>query len=216
MALIQQRPRLAADLETARHKYDTFMLYLPGLCVHAIDGYLPDSKESDPDHSGYFPGRNEPPSIKFNAIWDRPQDLYLVDDFGGHPALHPCHGPSLEAFLDHPASLIRASSLTFFDNDDLLIGFEDLSLDYRYTPEDNPTPAAMHPDLPTPPPVDPALAELAMLINYDQAFENTSTSVAASQMRNALNNLADSVEDPAEKKASLYLLESQSMYTDRP
>jgi UTP--glucose-1-phosphate uridylyltransferase len=32
------------------------------------------------------------------------------------------------------------------------------------------------------------------------AFENTSTSVAASQMRNALNNLADTVEDPAEKK----------------
>lgn len=33
-----------------------------------------------------------------------------------------------------------------------------------------------------------------------QNFENTSTSVAASQMRNALNNLADTVKDPAEKK----------------
>lgn len=33
-----------------------------------------------------------------------------------------------------------------------------------------------------------------------QAFENTSTNVAASQMRNALNNLADTVKDPAEKK----------------
>ncbi|PIB02880.1 putative UTP--glucose-1-phosphate uridylyltransferase, partial [Cercospora beticola] len=32
------------------------------------------------------------------------------------------------------------------------------------------------------------------------AFENTSTSVAASQMRNALNNLADGVTDPKEKK----------------
>ncbi|KAI9680984.1 MAG: UTP-glucose-1-phosphate uridylyltransferase [Trizodia sp. TS-e1964] len=32
------------------------------------------------------------------------------------------------------------------------------------------------------------------------AFENTSTNVAASQMRNALNNLADSVKDPKEKK----------------
>ncbi|KAA6415940.1 MAG: UTP-glucose-1-phosphate uridylyltransferase [Lasallia pustulata] len=32
------------------------------------------------------------------------------------------------------------------------------------------------------------------------AFENTSTSVAASQMRNALNNLADTVADPEEKK----------------
>jgi UTP--glucose-1-phosphate uridylyltransferase len=32
------------------------------------------------------------------------------------------------------------------------------------------------------------------------AFDNTSTSVAASQMRNALNKLADSVEDPNETK----------------
>lgn len=32
------------------------------------------------------------------------------------------------------------------------------------------------------------------------AFENTSTNVAASQMRNALNKLADTVTDPAEKK----------------
>jgi len=34
----------------------------------------------------------------------------------------------------------------------------------------------------------------------DKAFENTSTSVAASQMRNALNNLADTVTDKEEKK----------------
>jgi len=32
------------------------------------------------------------------------------------------------------------------------------------------------------------------------AFESTSTSVAASQMRNALNNLADTVSDPVQKK----------------
>ncbi|KAI6970816.1 putative UTP--glucose-1-phosphate, partial [Hortaea werneckii] len=32
------------------------------------------------------------------------------------------------------------------------------------------------------------------------AFENTSTSVAASQMRNALNNLTDTVKDPNEKQ----------------
>jgi hypothetical protein len=35
-----------------------------------------------------------------------------------------------------------------------------------------------------------------------QAFENTSTNVAASQMRNALNKLADTVTDPSEKKVS--------------
>jgi hypothetical protein len=36
-----------------------------------------------------------------------------------------------------------------------------------------------------------------------QAFENTSTSVAASQMRNALNNLADTVTDSEDKKVRL-------------
>ena len=33
-----------------------------------------------------------------------------------------------------------------------------------------------------------------------QQFENTSTSVAASQMRNALNQLADTVTDASEKE----------------
>lgn len=57
-------------------------------------------------------------------------------------------------------------------------------------------------DVPTPLPIPehPTLREIAKLIDHDQAFENTSTSVAASQMRNALNNLADTVEDPTEKK----------------
>ena len=40
----------------------------------------------------------------------------------------------------------------------------------------------------------------AMLTSGKKAFENTSTSVAASQMRNALNNLADTVSDPEQKK----------------
>lgn len=44
-----------------------------------------------------------------------------------------------------------------------------------------------------------------MTIN-GQAFENTSTSVAASQMRNALNNLADTVKDPEEKKVRFSLV----------
>ncbi|KAM0427462.1 hypothetical protein ACHAPT_007422 [Fusarium lateritium] len=34
------------------------------------------------------------------------------------------------------------------------------------------------------------------------AFENTSTNVAAAQMRNSLTNLAESVKDPEQKKAS--------------
>lgn len=44
--------------------------------------------------------------------------------------------------------------------------------------------------------------EIGSLLTFDQAFENTSTSVAASQMRNALNQLADSVKDPKEKQVS--------------
>ena len=37
-------------------------------------------------------------------------------------------------------------------------------------------------------------------LTRNQAFENTSTNVAASQMRNALNQLAETVDDPAQKK----------------
>jgi len=43
---------------------------------------------------------------------------------------------------------------------------------------------------------------LANPVDNLQAFENTSTNVAASQMRNALNKLADTVTDPSEKKVS--------------
>lgn len=54
--------------------------------------------------------------------------------------------------------------------------------------------------LPSPAIENPDGCELAKLICADKAFENTSTSVAASQMRNALNNLADTVTDPEQKK----------------
>ncbi|KAH0556744.1 putative UTP--glucose-1-phosphate uridylyltransferase [Trichoglossum hirsutum] len=37
-------------------------------------------------------------------------------------------------------------------------------------------------------------------MSANKAFENTSTNVAAGQMRNALNSLADTVQDPTEKK----------------
>lgn len=35
-----------------------------------------------------------------------------------------------------------------------------------------------------------------------QAFENTSTNIAAAQMRNALTSLSETVKDPNEKKVS--------------
>jgi len=49
-------------------------------------------------------------------------------------------------------------------------------------------------------------------LTHDQAFENTSTNVAASQMRNALNKLADTVTNPEEKKVSnlMHLLSTLS------
>jgi UTP--glucose-1-phosphate uridylyltransferase len=43
---------------------------------------------------------------------------------------------------------------------------------------------------------------ITMLKIGDQAFENTSTSVAASQMRNALTALADTCNDPHQKEVS--------------
>ena len=45
-----------------------------------------------------------------------------------------------------------------------------------------------------------------------QAFENTSTSVAASQMRNALNKLVDSVEDSSEKQVSYNARKSKEQH----
>jgi hypothetical protein len=45
--------------------------------------------------------------------------------------------------------------------------------------------------------------ELMELTNHEKAFENTSTSVAASQMRNALTALADTCKDPHQKEVSL-------------
>lgn len=37
-------------------------------------------------------------------------------------------------------------------------------------------------------------------LTHHQAFENTSTSIAAAQMRNALTKLAETVKDPDQKK----------------
>ena len=57
----------------------------------------------------------------------------------------------------------------------------------------------------------PARKELARLINDNKAFENTSTSVAASQMRNALTALADTCEDPGQKEVRYCLILTAAM-----
>lgn len=49
---------------------------------------------------------------------------------------------------------------------------------------------------------DEAVLHRSRLIIIMQAFENTSTNVAAAQMRNALTNLAETVKDPEQKKVS--------------
>jgi UTP--glucose-1-phosphate uridylyltransferase len=52
------------------------------------------------------------------------------------------------------------------------------------------------------------------LTEQTQAFENTSTNVAAAQMRNALTNLAETVKDPKEKKVgTIRRKEAASYYT---
>lgn len=52
-------------------------------------------------------------------------------------------------------------------------------------------------------PDTPLSTGCSLLIECSQAFENTSTNVAAAQMRNALTNLAETVEDPNDKKVLL-------------
>ena len=51
-----------------------------------------------------------------------------------------------------------------------------------------------------------SIKRLTMMLGLFQAFENTSTSVAASQMRNALNNLADTVKDTHQKKVGYLVI----------
>ncbi len=63
---------------------------------------------------------------------------------------------------------------------------------------------AMHSETSSPGTSLPIIGSKAKLTPHDdKAFENTSTSVAASQMRNALNQLADTVKDPEEKKVRI-------------
>ncbi|KAE9381330.1 UDPGP-domain-containing protein [Stipitochalara longipes BDJ] len=68
-------------------------------------------------------------------------------------------------------------------------------------PDFSPTMPAMHSEISIPGTPLPMIGGKSKLTTHDdKAFENTSTSVAASQMRNALNQLADTVKDPEEKK----------------
>ena len=189
-------------------------LYLPGLCIHAVP---------------VLPGRHEvlhvdllPPGFHFYHLFeprstveeeerlqrfDLPLSLWPYDAFPRqepslytdiHPALRQPYTPSPRSSLDlstpKTTLLSRLPKLSWFS-----------SKRYRplkrapipdFTPPDMP---AMHSEASTPGVGSPRLG-LRLTVYDDKAFENTSTSVAASQMRNALNQLADTVKDPEEKK----------------
>lgn len=48
------------------------------------------------------------------------------------------------------------------------------------------------------------ISTMSTLLTIHKAFENTSTNVAAAQMRNALTELAETVKDPEQKKVCIY------------
>ena len=64
----------------------------------------------------------------------------------------------------------------------------------------NTNPFSIHESTNSPPDASMHEDSLANYRHSHQAFENTSTNVAASQMRNALNNLTDTVKDDGLKK----------------
>jgi UTP--glucose-1-phosphate uridylyltransferase len=192
-------------------------LYLPGICVHAVP-VLPGRHEEL--HLGGLPRdfhfyHLEPRSIveeeerlqRFDlllSLWpydavskqepETPCSFYT--DI--HPALRQAYAPSprssLELSTPKTTLLSRPPKLAWFSSQ-------------RHRPlKRPPIPNFTRPDMPamhseasTPGVRSPRLG--SKLTNHDdKAFENTSTSVAASQMRNALNQLADTVKDPEEKK----------------
>ena len=151
-----------------------YCLYLPGVCVHVSQVILgPQDLE---DTRGDAPSIDGPPGVDETRKSDRRELHHDVNTFPERFTFHFFKPPPLHL---HP----------FFQN---------------ITPPETPSLPAMASLPPSAPPTPelehPDCREIAALICADKAFENTSTSVAASQMRNALNNLADTVSDPEEKK----------------
>lgn len=181
-------------------------LYLPGLCIHAVP-VVPGSNEelhlqhpqTPPSFSFYHlvpPSSNEPPAG---------QQVPLQ-----HPAFRSLYSdePPLE---QHPA-FRGSSTLKSLLDDDPTIRLPwrpkfpsklNRAFQRPPIPDFSSNMPAIHSEASTPGTTEPTLQEIAKLMSAEKAFENTSTSVAASQMRNALNNLADTVKDPEEKKVQI-------------
>jgi UTP--glucose-1-phosphate uridylyltransferase len=193
---------MAAESGKAR-----WCLYLPGLCIHAVP-LAPGSDEelhvrhpqTPPDFSFYHlepASSNKSPAGQQASIQRSKLRLSLYSDESSleqHPALQDSSkpGPPPES---HPT--LRPEQ----------------PLEDQSAPRPNSRPSisskkhlTFAPKMPSPlskvttPVHEATLQELAKLIDEDKAFENTSTNVAASQMRNALNSLADTVTDTEQKK----------------
>lgn len=149
-----------------------YCLYLPGICIHCA----PVSSGSVEEL--HFEDPDSSASFTYNHITETSE-------------IHPAFRKLPLVHLDQQVSLSYHTAM---------IPHSEIPSMHLDLPTPGLTPDASPLTPGTPLPHSPCLQEFAELINYEKAFENTSTSVAASQMRNALNNLADTVKDPAEKK----------------
>lgn len=155
-------------------------LYLPGVCLHNV----PSNPGGEPIHL---------------EVRD------LTNTFIHHSIQHrPSHEEPLPE--EHPLGAEDYSRTGLSGRSPNDVGLPGQKLEPAELPKPIPKQHTMHSDLPSPLAYSEknggglALTEVAELINHDKAFENTSTSVAASQMRNALNMLADTVTDTEQKK----------------
>jgi UTP--glucose-1-phosphate uridylyltransferase len=178
-------------------------LYLPGLCIHAVPVVPGSDEELHLQHpqtplSFNFYHLVPPSSKEAPAVQQTPSQ---------HPALRRSLSPEEPPLDQHPA--FRGSStpqLPIDDDPTLRLSCRPRFPSKQHRFQRPPIPnfsskmPAIHSEASTPGTTQPTLQEIAKLTSAEKAFENTSTSVAASQMRNALNNLADTVKDPEEKK----------------
>lgn len=153
-----------------------YTLYLPGVCIH-VAPTGPRNNEELHWQQRSFPG------LAFEAIVVTVQKTPLCHTLG--PLYRISHLSDDSASAHLPCLQIA----------------QNLACNCQVPIMSAPTTSLT--EFPVPKENNPDSTVIAKLICADKAFENTSTSVAASQMRNALNNLADTVEDPKEKKVCL-------------
>lgn len=183
-------------------------LYLPGICIHKESAITTKTTSAS---KGQAPGRQitlstdkelarESLHLDAERKWEKPflfRPISLPPE--RHPLLHP--QPMQTSWTRRPSTFpdkdltlpprhghsVSDSSATLGAHSRLSVGSTAVSHSSRNVTWNT--------------------AHLRHTSNNDQqAFENTSTSVAASQMRNALNNLADTVTDPEDKKVGQNLV----------